>query len=579
VDASGRDEVTPNGVNLGDPDTFRKAVEHLIATFGEEWISSRIASLTDSEKAPLPSDNGSRLLAALGKYPDMLRALEARQAPRDPNLLLHLAMVAWVVSEGSTLPGGAQWSNRLGDLARADRWERFFDALFEGEAALYWRNQMRATRVELPKEPHPDFVATVNLHGHEFSMPNECKRIEPFERRESDVERFAARLDEELHAWVDSHAPVKAIVWLHEEVTRISDADVMRLFAEVATKALQPSSASRWLTASHPTGLFQVSVAAAGEAGELKERPISVSDVPAVGPLLVRTKTVYRAQSQDPVSLRYVLSIRSDVVPNRVGALERNLNKAISQVALSTKKAHGVVNVRLRPPRALGDVYEADAIVRRVLRTLDAKHVGLVVLFWNEGEREEEEWRQVEGKPQRNVTVAYGLVPYFIAHERTPIDFSSIDSKASRFGSAAAIRDPETGSMIPVDSQFFEQMERAPTVEESATEAKGPPSAWMYVKLARPFPEGITRQAVQPIKARGRVFLPIFDDQQHVRFVEFAGRQPVRVATLDLRAWCDQTQFLFMLRWDGERWRVSSATPDETAQVVASSSPLRQVFA
>ncbi len=70
------------------------------------------------------------------------------------------------------------------------------------------------------------------------------------------------------------------------------------------------------------------------------------------------------------------------------------------------------------------------------------------MLFWNESERQEGDWEHVEGQPQRVVTVGYGLIPHFITHERAPIDFSTIDSRASRFGSAVTIRDPETGSMV-----------------------------------------------------------------------------------------------------------------------------------
>ncbi|PYO62968.1 MAG: hypothetical protein DMD49_01310 [Gemmatimonadetes bacterium] len=560
---------------MGDPAVFRSVVEKLMRTLGEKWIRDRLAKLLRSSKAPLPRDEGSRLLGALAEYPDMLRALEAGQAPRDPHLQLSLGTVARVVSECSAVPGGKRLRRRLRRHAQADRWAEFFDTLFEGEAALYWRNQMQA-RVEFPAKDHPDFLAAVSLVGHEFFIPNECKRIEPVEKRESELEQFAAALDPDVHAWVVGHAPVKVVVWLHEEAARISRVEVVGLITDLAAKAVEPSVGVRWLTASHPKGLFQVSVASAGKDGEVKERPIKINDIPAVGPLLVRTKSVYRGQPQDPVSLVYAVSVRSDALPNRIGALERNLNEAVAQVAVSTTKAPGVVNVRIRPPRALGDLYEADAIVRRVLRSLDAEHIALAVLFWNESEREEGDWQQVEGQSQRVVTVGYGLIPYFIAHGRAPIDFSPIDSRASRFGSAAAIRDPETGSMVPVDSQFFEQLERTPMVAGDPTRKE--PGAWMYFELEQPFPEGITRQAIQPIKAEGRIFLPIFDDQQHVRFVEFVGREPVCVATLDLRAWQGQREFLFTVRWDDDRWSVSSPTPDETAQIVALSSPLRPVF-
>lgn len=313
-----------NGINLGDPVTFQRVVKHLIATIGEKWLGTRLAALSGGQNAPLPWDDGSRLLTALSDYPAMLRALEGGLSPRDPHLMLHLAMVAWVVSECSVRPGGARFNKKLRRLARADRWSAFFDTLFEGEAALYWRDEMRATRVEFPTGSHPDFLATADLYGREFSIPNECKRIEPVERRESDLDGFAALLEPKLRAWVNDHAPIKVVVWLHDEATRISDTDVLQLISELATKALLPSCAGRWLAASDSEGLFQVSVADAGEAGELRERSIAIKDVPAVGPLFVRTKGVYLGKPQDPVSLAYVLSVRSDVLPNRIGALERN---------------------------------------------------------------------------------------------------------------------------------------------------------------------------------------------------------------------------------------------------------------
>ncbi len=564
------------GVNMSDPVVFRTVVQHLIATLDESWIKGRLA-LLDGATVPLTRDEGSRLLGALAEYPDMLRALEAGQTPRDPHLQLFLATVAWVVSECSAFPGGDRFTRKLRQLAQAGAWDQFFDTLFEGEAALYWRNEMHATRVECPIESHPDFLATVNLAGRDFSIPNECKRIAPVEKRESELEGWAARLDPDLRACVADHGPIKIVVWLHEETAHISRDEVFGLITDLAVKALEPAAGVRWLTASHPKGLFQVSVANAGDDGELKERPIEIRDIPAVGPLLVRTKRVDRAQPTNPVALIYALSVRSDVVPNRIGALERNLNKAVEQVAVSTTKAPGSISVRIRPPRALGDLYEADVIVRRVLSSLNATQISLAVLFWNEGEREEEEWQEVAGQLQRVVTVGYGLIPYFIAHERTPIDFSTIDSKAGRFGSAAAIRDPETGSMIPVEAQFFEVLERTPIVAGDPTRKE--PGAWMYLELAKPFPEGITRQAIQPIKTEERVFLPIFDDQQHVRFVEFERREPIRVATLDLRAWMGHKEFLFKVRWDDVPWSVSVRTPDDTGDVVALSSALRPVFA
>src|SRR2546429_1917596 len=118
------------GVNMGDPTAFRSAVEHLIVTLGEKWIRDRLANLADSSKASLPRDEGSRLLSALAEYPDMIRAIEVGQAPRDPQLHLFLATVAWVLSECSALPGGKRFRRKLRRQAQSDRWGEFFDTLF-----------------------------------------------------------------------------------------------------------------------------------------------------------------------------------------------------------------------------------------------------------------------------------------------------------------------------------------------------------------------------------------------------------------------------------------------------------------
>lgn len=559
-----------NEFNYGDPEQFGRVVDALIEIIGPDWLEPRIAALPPLSTG-LPQTDGERLLRALSTYPAMVAALKSGQSPADPFAHLFLAMVGLVASQCARAPGGEQFARKLRDLARANQFSGFFDTLFEGEAALYWRDQMRAESIEFPDTSHPDFWATLRFEQVDPRIANECKRISPGDPKELAREALSARLEKELREVWSTDGALKVVVWLHVPTEEIDENELLGELRRVVADSHGVPGA--WFTGGEPKGSFQISVALAPKEGEWAEREIRIDDVPAVGPLRMCVETRYLGKAQDPTRLKYVLSVRSDVLPNRIGAFEKNLVKAVGQLTQTTVAATGAINIRIRPPRALGDLFEADAIVRRVLRDMEADHVALTVLYWNEAERQEEPWQTVDDHTQREVLARYSLKTHFIAGSARHVDFRAIDSAEGRFPSHDGIlmRDPETGSLAPVDKEIL-------TFVEQQREEIDDNAATIYIALNEPFRQGLGRQVVRAVKAGTRVFLPMFDDALHFRVIEFEGWRPVRVATLDMRAWEGECELLFHLRWTTDHWTVAVSGPRARGEILATAVPLRQTF-
>ena len=553
-------------------------MDALLDILGREWVTERIATLKNEASTAPSFDEGRQLLSALEAYPRSLETLRKNGSPSNADSWLFLAMVAFVACECAKASGGQHFTKKLRDLARAGEFGHFFDTLFEGEAAVYWRDQMQARSIEFPDGNHPDFWANIVLQGHELRIANECKRVSPVDRVEAASDALSARLEQEVRKLQALLGALKVIVWLHVPAAEIDVSTIVDLLRTV-TKAAASSKGNQWHTDSDATGTLQVSIALDREHGEWREQQITIDDVPAVGPLRVSVETRYFGTPQDPRRLKYVLSVRSDVLPNRIGAFEKNLVKALRQVTLSKESTSGVVNVRIRPPRALGDLFEADGIVRRVLRDKRADHIGLVILFWNEGDREEGDWEIVDRERRREVIVKYALQAHFIASNPSPIDFRAIDSAKVRFPAyeGIPIRDPETGSLAPISQQLLELVKTVQPSEIDIT-PDSENAATIYMRLHRPFPAGVSREIITPVRTKTRVFLPTFDDAQHLRVIEFEGREPLRVATMDLRAWGGEIELLFHLKWESDPWMLSAPCPRSGDTVVARSVPLRRAF-
>lgn len=534
------------GLDLSDPDLLRQYVEQVVALIGGERIR---------EQGATASGEGERLLRPLLSY------LDGRA---DVHSQLFLAMIGYVIAQCEEAEGCSRLFKRLRDLARAGDYGQFFNVVFEGEAAVYWKEQMQAAAISFPASHHPDFWADCHVTGALLRLANECKRIAPADVRDHEGERLLADLDVEVGQIYQECGALNVIIWLHARVSNLNTAELASLLKKVAQDAAAHSPNGSWHTASDAQGLYQVSVAAVPALGEWAERTIQIEDAPAVGPLLCRVETRYLGKLQDPARLKYVVSVRSDVLPDRIRRFESNLGDAMNQVLKSAYTAPGVANIRLRPPRDLGDLYEADAIVRRALSDQRAAHVALVVLYWSEAEVNQEEGAGI---------ARHSLTTHFIANPSSPVRFDRIDSWNSRFAGRPEIliRDPETGSLTSLDPELLRLMEHQPTANDER-------AATIYLKLKEPFPRVIQRFVIEPIVADGCAFVATFDDQQHFRVIQFRGRDPVRVATLDLRAWGGEEELLFHLLWKDEAWTLSSECPASRAKVVARSVPVRRAF-
>jgi hypothetical protein len=372
--------------------------------------------------------------------------------------LLEFAFTAGTILYAAERPGGEFFIERIRALSEAGAGAGYHDLLFEGEVAVYFQQQVGAARVEFEAGPHPDLWVTLGSEQNKLRVPVECKRIQPIDLKSVSEEALATRLEDALVEFERERFPIKVIVWLHGEPKDSTAGEIIQLVRDLMRVVSDPISDVGWKTASTADGLVQVSAASLGEFGEMREREIRIDDVPAKGSHRIRIQTVYLGKSQDPARARLVLSVRNDAIPARVGAFERNLHKAIHQLALSALKGlPGIICIRLRPPRGLGDLYEADRIVRRKLQESSAEHVTLVGLFWNEAERTEgQQIVQEDGSWFREVEVKYSLVPYFIANPSSRLKSTHLDSLSQRFPAPPeiVIRDPETGELTPVSGDW-----------------------------------------------------------------------------------------------------------------------------
>lgn len=391
-----------------------------LETLNTGWVDDCLAELKGVATEQDTLGEGRVLIEAIRDLPKTLEALERREPPPNLYSTLVLASAAYVVSEARHLAGAGSFVKKLTDCANAREFGQFFDTLWEGEVAVYFRNTMRSPTVKFEPGSHPDVWASGAPGGPADLIPIECKRISPIWKEGEEISALADGL---FRLFIDHEAesePLKVIVWLHEDAERIDPEDVFTTVVGLAERMCGCGSTTGWSTATSVSGTFQVSVALAGDDGRSAERSIEIKDVPAKGTLLTSVVTQYLGKPQDPVRLRGLLQIRSDVLPHRIGRLEANLEEAIEQVANSTGHDEaGVVALRLRPPRGKGDLYEADRIVRRKLAELNASHVGLVCLFWNESERQEEpRVTQLDGTWSREVVQGYHLKPYFIPNRQ-----------------------------------------------------------------------------------------------------------------------------------------------------------------
>lgn len=552
------------GVNLSDMAQLAEAVEPLRPLLGTWTAEDKWARLQDVP-AGSPLLGIFRYVAAL-RHLDAGRALEGSSQSEIQNLLA-AASAGHVLNAASRMPGFEARYKTLKELAAAGQFERFLDTLFEAESAVHFVEQMGSCAAGFEAGAHPDLWAWFEQDECATAYPCECKRIEPIDRVQEQQEALAAALEVAIdEAGV---APSVILVDLHEKAARVDAEELVTVIRHIEPRL--DTSGSSWITASAPDGKFQITMRYLGELAEMKRRPALLPDIKPSGSMRVRTETIFEGSDQDPVAMRSVIRLRSDRLPDRIGAFERNLTKAVEQLRrLASAHSCGFITVRLRPPRGLGDLYEADQIVRRVLAERTAWHVGLVVLLWNEGEEVRE---QLHAEAVHR-TAVYRFQAHYISNPLAPKDFSGLDSYAARFPPIPypMLRDPGSGELVPLDITFMGD----PSAEINVPDDEG--HASLYFEFRDPYDGTFTGPLPSYLRWRGRKIAVAFIDDASIRCFEMVDGHFTHTATIDLRAWISRTRFLLMLEILNEGFLLKMPSPEEQEFIAAKSAKVRGVY-
>jgi hypothetical protein len=108
------------------------------------------------------------------------------------------------------------------------------------------------------------------------------------------------------------------------------------------------------------------------------------------------------------------------------------------------------------------------------------------------------------------------------------------------------------------------------TVEElpGAPAGDATDAATLYFKLQERYRDDV-KQMLRVFRVGSRVFMAAFVGDWAFRVIEFDEREPVRVATIDLRPWLGQSEFLLVIRNTNGEWIVTSGHSDEETEARA----------
>lgn len=564
------------GTPVDDPADFEALARRVRAHISED-VLLRSREFRRAAESQGPALGTFDLASAFERVSVWVDSLRRREVPDDAADFLRFAHLCRTVDLCAGLRGGDEFLQRLRAALRSGQFGQFEDALFEGEVATYWLSQMRAASVEFgDPSGHPDLRARMVSPNIAVTVALECKRVQPVSTATRRLSVKVDALEKQFARISDAHGGLKCIVWLH---TDPSEQLVNRLVAAVEQLAssLQPSS-SGWLTGGDMNGAFQVSLARLGAAAVRQDSEHVISDVPSHPVLVVRSEEVVGSGHR----VKSLLSVRSDKLPHRTGNLRENVLKAIDQLAHFSPGEIGMIAIRLRPPQAMGDLWETDRTVRGALAQRSAQHVALVAVFWDEQTTQVEE---LENGTER--IAARSLRPYFIANSECRLRFDSIDSFASTFVTPpeSFIRDPVTGDIRPISATELEVLEQggdhSAEFEKALAGVGGLPeeagATTLYFRLLDRLALQLKSGLIGSIRAGARQFRIMLEADGHLRAVEVRLRQLASVATLDLRAWYDANELCIVLNWDKEGFSLSLWHPDESIRVIARSSRLRAV--
>lgn len=576
------------GTPICSAEDFAASAERALDLLGRDLVARLISSPSPNsgDSAPLGVFD---VVRAFTRVEAWTQALREQQSSEDFTALVRFAMMCQVISRSASFAGAEDFLKRLRDALGARVMDQFEEVLFEGEVAIYWLDQMRAVSVEFgPPSGHPDLWVVLAIGTATIRVAIECKRIQPVGTDERQLGVAANDIDKGFQAITASRGAVKCILWLHRPLrsteTAALLADIDKLAAILPTHA--PSDS--WLTFGERNGTYQVSLARLGHASEFQTPGPQVEDVPAEPIIISRTQARRTEEGSVESRVTSLLSVRSDQLASRTGNLRDNVNRAFDQLASYSPGEIGVVAVRIRRPRALGDLWEADRALRASLIRKAADHVALAVLFWDETGSDREPIDASDPANQGSVVyVSYSLKPYFVANPAAGLRFDQIDSLRSVFPDppSAFVRDPTSGDIRPIDPVQLAEIEAGadlpPIIAEALLQAGDMPEqegdGTLYWKLGGPLRTQLRDGLIGAIKAGGRQFRAFLESSAHLRVVEIEKGTVKAVATIDVRAWLAQDELGLVLSWTSDGFRAALWCPDEVSSVKAESYRVRPV--
>lgn len=566
----------PQGTRF-DAQTLGSVASTFEAVLGAE----RIAQALQERANATPKAPALELLEGFRQLDDWLRHLGEPREPPNVQLMMRFAIAAMIVSRCAEMKDSSTWQARLRAHAFLSDQEPFYDTLFEGELAMYWADYVALQRHGAsfgPPTGNPDVWLGLSTHRGRVAIPAECKRVAPRGEKDQAHDAFSSLLEAQVGSLSAEHYPFKLVVWLHCDMSARDVPDVMRLVEDLIPVARHHG---RWVTAFDREGYTQVSLCSLGTDGEFHQNTISVTDIEAKGHLAASLEIKHGEAHR----VKYIVAVRSDVQSDRLGSLRKHFLKAArDQLPRAANGMPGVVALRVRPPRQLGDLLEADQLIRTAMTLPNTEHAAMAVLFWNEDERQEEAIEH-EGRPATEKMIAYHLRPYFIPNPRCRLQMD-LDSRRQFFGEAPAgvLRDPFDGSFKPVDAETLEVLRNGgelPDILRSAIKDLGKldqneGTTTRYMKLDQPVGSFTEEVFLGFFYAGNRQFRSFVDPNRHLRTIEVSDGAPRGVCTIDLRAWSENTRLGIVTKWTADSFWVGLWSPDEAELLGAWAVPVSQ---
>lgn len=492
------------------------------------------------------------LSSAYAHHANWAACVREGRTPEQGEHFVRAGFAMYVLHAAAELPEGDRVRNEALQCLRAGAFSQFEDLLFEAEVAVYFRDSLSAVDISFgPAKGNPDVIAGLRVPGRVVSTAVECKRISPRVKEHADLDLLAVELEHALRDQLNAK-PCKVIVWLHVRAGR-TDAGAL---LGVITRLIAESDSTRWCTAADDKGAFQVSVCALGTLGEFNRAPVSIDDVPAEPGLRVASE-VERTEDGDLVRIKYVLSLRSDIVRDHIGSLVTRVQDAAEQLSHSLEAGKATaIAVRIRPPKDRGSIAEADALVRRILKTPPGTNAAVAMLFWDESERIEgsKNWPDTD-RWNREVRLGHRLACHFVSGEPRAIDFSTFDSGGALMPATPSVlmRDPSSGRLVPIATDVFTEIvtgsdaPRFATVISAAELAEADNTLWGYLRPTPEFWQSRADAIIGVILVEGRQFRVLLLSDDRLQCVEIVGGQTASVATIDTHAWQDATEIMYIL--------------------------------